>query len=60
MINFMMKQSKATQGFITASRRSSRYPREVSNDFDFVDDIGAFEDSLEEAQMQLNRTAVEA
>ena len=56
----MMKQSKGTQGFITAPRRSSRHPSEVSNDFDFVDDIAVFENSLEEAQLQLNRTAAEA
>ena len=30
------------------------------NDLDFADDIALFENSLEEAQVQLNRTAAEA
>ena len=56
----MMKQSEGTRGFITAPRRSSRCTREVINDLDFADDIALFENSLEEAQVQLNRTAAEA
>ena len=57
MIDFITKQSKGTHGFITAP---SRYPREMINDLDFADDIALFENSLEEAQVQLNRTAAEA
>ena len=60
MIDFLMKQSEGTHGFITAPRRSSRYPREVINDLDFADDIDLRENSLEGAQVQLNRTAAEA
>ena len=60
MIDFIRRQSEGTHGFITAPRRSSRYPREVINDLDFADDIALFENSLEEAQVQLNRTAAEA
>ena len=60
MIDFIMKQCEGTHGFITAPRRSSRYLREVINDLDLADDIALFENSLEEAQVQLNRTAAEA
>ena len=60
MIDFIMKQSEGTHGFITAPRISSKYPREVINDLNFADDIALFENSLEEAQVQLNRTATEA
>ena len=60
IINFIMKQSEGTQGFITAPRRSSRYPRELINDLDFADDIALFENSLKEAQVQQKRTAAEA
>ena len=59
MIDFIMKESEGTHGFITAPIRSSRYPREVINDLDFADDIALFENSLEEAQVQLNGTAAE-
>ena len=51
MIDFMMKQSEGTRGFITAPIRSSRYPREVINDLAFADDIALCENSLEEAQV---------
>ena len=59
MFDFIMKQSEGTRGFITAPTRSSRYLREVINDLGFADHIAFFENSLEEAQFQLNRTAVE-
>ena len=58
MIDFMMKQSEGTHGFITADA-DGRCTREVINDLDFADDIALFENSLEEAQVQLNRTAAE-
>ena len=35
------------------------YPRKVINDLEFADDIPLFENSLEEAQVQLNRTPAE-
>ena len=60
MIDFIMKQSKGTHGFITAPRRSGRFLREVINDLDFAEDIALSENSLEEVQVQLNRTAAEA
>ena len=60
IIDFIMKQSEGTHGFITAPIRSSRYPREVINDLDFADYIALFKNSLEEAQVQLNGTAAEA
>ena len=59
MIEFIMKESEGTHGFITTPIRSSRYPREVINDLDFADDIALCENSLEEAQVQLNGTAAE-
>ena len=53
-----MKQSEEKKkGFFTAPRSDTR---EVINDLDFADDIALFEISLEEAQVQLNRTAAEA
>ena len=48
MIDFIINQSEETHGFITAPRRSSRYPSEVINDLNFADNYALFENFLEE------------
>ena len=45
---------------MTLLQRLEDQVREVTNDLDFADDITLLENSLEEAQVQLSRTAAEA
>ena len=60
VIDYVMSNSEEEFGFIYAKRTSSRHPDQKLNDLDFADDIALLENSIKQANEQLDKLAAVA